>query len=155
MRKRQESYFQNILRRMKKGKHYLFAIQTAVDTKMNALLPKSRIQPKQLHEAMRYSVFSGGKRIRPAFCIAACQALGGSVKDALLSACAIEILHTYSLIHDDLPAMDDDDMRIGKPSLHKAYGEATAILAGDALLSMAVAWAAGGEGMGGLPTRSP
>jgi len=90
-----------------------------------------------LQESMAYSVFSGGKRIRPALCMAACELCGGEPEDALLAACALEMIHTYSLIHDDLPAMDNDDMRRGKPSNHKAFGEANAILAGDGLLSLA------------------
>ena len=90
-----------------------------------------------LQESMAYSVFSGGKRIRPALCMAACALCGGAPEDALLAACALEMIHTYSLIHDDLPAMDNDDMRRGKPSNHKAFGEANAILAGDGLLSLA------------------
>ncbi len=118
---------------------YLSNIRQAVDEKLDALLPGEAVQPRRLHQAMRYSVFSGGKRLRPALCIASCEALSGSIDDALTSACAIEILHTYTLIHDDLPAMDDDDMRRGKPSLHKAFDEATAILAGDALLTLAFA----------------
>ena len=90
-----------------------------------------------LQESMAYSVFSGGKRIRPALCMASCELCGGSAEDALYAACALEMIHTYSLIHDDLPAMDNDDMRRGKPSNHKAFGEANAILAGDGLLSLA------------------
>ena len=90
-----------------------------------------------LQEGMAYSVFSGGKRIRPALCMASCELCGGNAEDALNAACALEMIHTYSLIHDDLPAMDNDDMRRGKPSNHKAFGEANAILAGDGLLSLA------------------
>ncbi len=90
-----------------------------------------------LAESMAYSVFSGGKRIRPALCMAACELLGGAAEDALYAACALELIHTYSLIHDDLPAMDNDDMRRGKPSSHKAFGEANAILAGDGLQALA------------------
>jgi geranylgeranyl diphosphate synthase type II len=87
---------------------------------------------------MRYSAFSGGKRIRPVFCLAAAEACGGETDRALPVACAIELIHTYSLIHDDLPCMDDDDMRRGKPTSHKVFGEATAVLAGDALLTLAM-----------------
>lgn len=90
-----------------------------------------------LQESMAYSVFSGGKRIRPALCMAACELCGGDAQDAAYAAGALEMIHTYSLIHDDLPAMDNDDMRRGKPSNHKAFGEANAILAGDGLLSLA------------------
>ena len=90
-----------------------------------------------LGESMAYSVFSGGKRIRPALCMAASELCGGTAKDALYAAAALELIHTYSLIHDDLPAMDNDDMRRGKPSNHKAFGEANAILAGDGLQALA------------------
>lgn len=90
-----------------------------------------------IKKAMRYSVMAEGKRIRPIIAIEACRACGGSVKDVMPAACAIEFVHTYSLIHDDLPAMDDDDMRRGKPSSHKVFGEANAILAGDGLLTLA------------------
>ncbi|HHV73730.1 MAG TPA: polyprenyl synthetase family protein [Thermoanaerobacterium sp.] len=92
-------------------------------------------RPEVLFEAMRYSVFAGGKRLRPVLCISACELVGGNKEDALAVACAIEFIHTYSLIHDDLPAMDNDDLRRGKPTNHKVYGEAVAILAGDALLN--------------------
>ncbi|MCU0787891.1 MAG: polyprenyl synthetase family protein [Verrucomicrobia bacterium] len=90
-----------------------------------------------IHQAMRYSLFAGGKRMRPALCLAAAEACGGSRNDALPLACAVECIHTYSLIHDDLPAMDNDDFRRGKPTSHKVYGEGMAILAGDALLTQA------------------
>jgi geranylgeranyl diphosphate synthase type II len=89
----------------------------------------------RLHAAMRYSVFAGGKRLRPILALAACEAVGGKRADVLPFACGIELIHTYSLIHDDLPAMDDDDLRRGKPTSHKVFGEALAILAGDALLT--------------------
>ncbi|MBI4335551.1 MAG: polyprenyl synthetase family protein [Candidatus Omnitrophica bacterium] len=108
-----------------------------IDAKLNELLPRAGMTPKPLHEAMRYSVFSGGKRIRPALAIEACLCCGGRVSDCVDAACAIELIHTFSLIHDDLPAMDDDDYRRGKPACHKKFGEATAILAGDALLAFA------------------
>jgi geranylgeranyl diphosphate synthase type II len=90
-----------------------------------------------LHRAMRYSVFAGGKRLRPALVLTACQVAGGRAEEAIDAACAIEMIHTYSLVHDDLPAMDDDDLRRGKPSCHKAFGEARAILVGDALQALA------------------
>jgi geranylgeranyl diphosphate synthase type II len=106
------------------------------EEKLGELLSESDRAPI-LEESMAYSVFSGGKRIRPALCMAACELCGGAPEDALLAACALEMIHTYSLIHDDLPAMDNDDMRRGKPSNHKAFGEANAILAGDGLLSLA------------------
>ncbi len=100
-------------------------------------LPSARTHPGTLHEAMRYSVMGGGKRIRPVLVYAGGQALGADSKALDRPACAIELIHAYSLIHDDLPAMDDDDLRRGKPSCHRAFGEATAILAGDALQSLA------------------
>jgi geranylgeranyl diphosphate synthase type II len=106
------------------------------EKKLGELLASSDRAPI-LQESMAYSVFSGGKRIRPALCMAACEICGGEAEGALYAACALEMIHTYSLIHDDLPAMDNDDMRRGKPSNHKAFGEANAILAGDGLLSLA------------------
>lgn len=93
--------------------------------------------PEQLRDAMRYSVFAGGKRLRPALALGAAEIVSGSDAAALPAACALEMIHTYSLIHDDLPAMDNDDLRRGKPTLHRVFGEATAILAGDGLLTMA------------------
>ncbi len=98
--------------------------------------------PPRLLEAMRYSLLAGGKRLRPALVLGAADLVAGRDEMALPAACAIEMIHTYSLIHDDLPAMDDDDLRRGRPTLHKAYDEATAILAGDALLTMAFDMAA-------------
>lgn len=94
-------------------------------------------EPKTLFESLNYSLFIGGKRIRPVMLLAACESVGGDKEDAMPLACAMEMIHTYSLVHDDLPAMDDDDLRRGEPTNHKVYGEATAILAGDALLNMA------------------
>lgn len=93
--------------------------------------------PNKLAEAMRYSLLAGGKRLRPALCVEICRALGGDPRSAYASACAVELIHTYSLIHDDLPCMDDDDMRRGRPSNHKVFGEALALLAGDGLLTLA------------------
>ena len=104
---------------------------------LDRYLPSAETLPAVLHEAMRYSVFAGGKRIRPVLMMAACEAVGGDPKQVLPAACAIEMIHSYSLIHDDLPAMDDDDLRRGKATNHKVYGEATAILAGDALVTEA------------------
>ncbi len=108
-----------------------------VDSALDRYLPSADTLPTRLHEAMRYSVFAGGKRIRPILMLAACEAVGGEIKKVLPAACAIEMVHSYSLIHDDLPAMDDDDFRRGNPTSHKVYGEATAILAGDGLLTEA------------------
>ena len=108
-----------------------------IEGRLDKVLPPAETPPGELHAAMRYSVMGGGKRIRAILCLASCVAAGGNSEDALTPAAALEILHAYTLIHDDLPAMDDDDMRRGKPSCHKAFGEAEAILAGDALLTLA------------------
>ncbi|GAB4298755.1 MAG: polyprenyl synthetase family protein [Desulfuromonadia bacterium] len=118
-------------------KGYISRILGMVDAALDRYLPPAAEMPSSLHDAMRYSVFAGGKRIRPVLLLSACRAAGGDVEMALPFACAIEMIHTYSLIHDDLPAMDDDDYRRGRPTNHKVYGEATAILAGDALLTEA------------------
>ena len=112
-------------------------LKAVIDRSLDRYLPKSAAYPRSIHGAMRYGVFSGGKRIRPILVIESCRACGGSVSKALPAACAMELVHAYSLIHDDLPAMDDDDTRRGKPTVHKKYDEATAILAGDALFSLA------------------
>lgn len=108
-----------------------------IDAALDRTLPAAERLPTSLHQAMRYSIFAGGKRIRPLLMIAACEAVGGKVESVLSAACAMEMIHTYSLIHDDLPAMDDDDYRRGRLTNHKVFGEATAILAGDALLTQA------------------
>ena len=108
-----------------------------IDSALDRYLPAVETLPTRLHEAIRYSVFAGGKRVRPILMLAACEAVGGEIKNVLPAACAIEMVHSYSLIHDDLPAMDDDDFRRGNPTNHKVYGEATAILAGDGLLTEA------------------
>ena len=118
-------------------KEYLKSRCQLVDDALDRFLPKGDELPASLHGSMRYSVFAGGKRVRPILLLAACEAVGGQVPAALPAACAMEMIHTYSLIHDDLPAMDDDDFRRGNPTNHKVYGEATAILAGDALLTEA------------------
>ena len=110
-----------------------------VETRLNELLPAEDVAPVTLHKAMRYSIFAGGKRIRPLLCIEAAKACGGSGENALNAACALETLHTYTLIHDDLPCMDDDDLRRGRPTNHKVFGEGVAVLAGDALLTEAFA----------------
>jgi geranylgeranyl diphosphate synthase, type II len=109
----------------------------AVDAQLEKLLPAEPVQPPSIHTAMRYSVFAGGKRIRPILCLEAARIFESEVSPALYPGCAIEFIHTYSLIHDDLPALDNDDLRRGKPTSHKKFGEATAILAGDALLTLA------------------
>ncbi len=109
----------------------------AVDAALDRLLPAESTPPASLHRAVRYSVFAGGKRLRPVLCLEAARIFDPDVNPALYPACAIEFIHTYSLIHDDLPALDNDDLRRGKPTCHRQFGEATAILAGDALLTLA------------------
>jgi geranylgeranyl diphosphate synthase type II len=118
-------------------KQYLRERCQMVDEALGKYLPMEDELPFLLHKSMRYSVFAGGKRVRPILMLAACEAVGGSIEEAMPAACAMEMIHTYSLIHDDLPAMDDDDFRRGMPTNHKVFGEATAILAGDALLTEA------------------
>ena len=107
------------------------------DSLLQTVLPAADCDPQRLHEAMRYAVFAGGKRIRPALVLTACRAAGGADAPAHPAMAAIELLHTYTLVHDDLPAMDDDDLRRGRPTVHRAYDEATAILVGDALQALA------------------
>ena len=109
----------------------------AVDAHLDRLMPAESAQPPSIHQAMRYSVFAGGKRIRPILCLETARIFDADVSPAFYPGCAIEFVHTYSLIHDDLPALDNDDLRRGKPTCHKKFGEATAILAGDALLTLA------------------
>jgi geranylgeranyl diphosphate synthase type II len=116
---------------------YLKDKKLLVDKALEDCIPEPGGLAGEVIEAMRYSLFAGGKRIRPILCIAGAEAIGGSAQDVLGIACAIELIHSYSLIHDDLPAMDDDDFRRGKPTNHKVFGEAVAILAGDGLLTMA------------------
>jgi geranylgeranyl diphosphate synthase type II len=115
----------------------LEALREAVDAALEHALPAEREWPATIHRAVRYSLFAGGKRIRPVLVLAAGEATGGAREELLPLACAVELIHTYSLIHDDLPAMDDDDLRRGKPTSHVVFGEAIAILAGDALLTRA------------------
>jgi geranylgeranyl diphosphate synthase type II len=116
---------------------WLASATAKVNRALDHYLPKATAKPATIHKAMRYSLFAGGKRMRPALCLAAAAACGGSEAEAMPLACAVECIHTYSLIHDDLPAMDDDDYRRGKLTNHKVFGEGIAILAGDALLSQA------------------
>jgi geranylgeranyl diphosphate synthase, type II len=116
---------------------YLKRRQHLVDASLERWIPGVDEFPPDLHQAMHYSLFAGGKRLRPILALAACEAVGGKVMNILPIACALELIHTYSLIHDDLPSMDDDDLRRGKPTSHKVFGEAIAILAGDALLTEA------------------
>ena len=120
-------------------KSFVERARKETDAALDELLPQEDRDgvPAVLARAMRYSVFAGGKRLRPVLALASCELAGGAVKDGLAFACALEMIHTYSLIHDDLPAMDDDDLRRGHPTCHKAFGEANALLAGDALLTLA------------------
>ncbi len=118
-------------------KQYIQDISTYMESRLKNALPESWQVPDTLQQSMLYSLMAGGKRLRPVFVIAAAEALGGSREKAAPVACAVEMVHTYSLVHDDLPAMDDDDYRRGKLTNHKVYGEAMAILAGDALLTHA------------------
>ncbi len=117
-----------------------------INRALDGFLPKETTRPATIHKAMRYSIFAGGKRMRPALCLAAAAACGGDEEEALPLACAVECIHTYSLIHDDLPAMDNDDFRRGKPTNHKVFGEGIAVLAGDALLTQAFEIAAQARG---------
>jgi len=120
-------------------KEFLSSRGARIDEYLQSYLPAVDYLPERLHEAMRYSVFAGGKRVRPILMMASCQAVGGNEEHVLPFACAMEMIHTYSLIHDDLPAMDNDDFRRGRPTNHRVFGEAMAILAGDALLTEAFA----------------
>jgi len=117
-----------------------------VNRALGRFLPTARTHPATIHQAMRYSLFAGGKRIRPILTLAAAEACGGRPKDAMPLACVVECIHTYSLIHDDLPAMDNDDFRRGRPTSHKVYGEGIAVLTGDALLTQAFEIAAQAKG---------
>ncbi|HKP86088.1 MAG TPA: farnesyl diphosphate synthase [Blastocatellia bacterium] len=116
---------------------YLSRRAEEVNAWLECLVPSETVPPAELHRAMRYSLLGGGKRLRPTLVLAAGEAFGSETEDLMPAACAIEMIHTYSLIHDDLPAMDNDDLRRGRPTCHKAFGEAVAILAGDALLTQA------------------
>ena len=119
-------------------KNYMEAGKKDIEAALDGYLPPETAYPEGLHKSIRYSVFSGGKRFRPILCRACFEACGGEGSCITPVACAIELVHTYSLIHDDLPCMDDDDLRRGKPTNHKVFGEAMAVLAGDALLTLAV-----------------
>lgn len=118
-------------------KAYLQSRQKKVDRALDRYLPKENARPTTIHKAMRYSLFAGGKRLRPILCLAAAEAAGGRIDNALPLACAMECIHTYSLVHDDLPSMDNDDLRRGRPTCHKVFGDGIAVLAGDALLTIA------------------
>ncbi len=153
-------------------KTFLDTCGQRIEAALNSWLPPEQIPPARLHQAMRYAVLGGGKRVRPTLVYATAEAIGLLPEDVNTIACAVELIHAYSLIHDDLPAMDDDDLRRGRPTCHKVFGEAIAILAGDALMTLAflvlardaalpggakarlamidtLAWAAGSRGMAG------
>ena len=125
---------------------YVAERQALVDRALDAWLPSSEEPPAALHAAMRHLLFPGGKRLRPALAFAAAEAVGAPPERALPAAAAVELVHTYSLVHDDLPCMDDDDERRGRPTVHVVFGEANAVLAGDALLTAAFECLLGGEG---------
>ena len=118
-------------------KSYLVSRGKLVDQALDRFLPREKTKPATIHRAMRYSLFAGGKRLRPILSLAAAEACGGAVREAVPLACAVECVHTYSLIHDDLPCMDNDDFRRGRPTCHKVFGDGIAVLAGDALLTVA------------------
>jgi geranylgeranyl diphosphate synthase type II len=118
-------------------RNYLKSRQRTIERALGRYLPKATTKPATIHRAMRYSLFAGGKRLRPILCLAAAEACGGDPERALPLACAIECIHTYSLVHDDLPSMDNDDLRRGRPTCHKVFGEGIAVLTGDALLTSA------------------
>lgn len=117
---------------------FLTQARKTVDRELDRLLPAESISPTNIHAAIRWSVFAGGKRFRPALLLAVGETFGATRESLIATACALEMIHTYSLVHDDLPAMDDDDLRRGRPTCHVRFGEATAILAGDALLTLAL-----------------
>ena len=128
---------------------FLSALRPEVDAALDRLLPAAETAPEEIHDAMRYSVFAGGKRVRPALVVLAGEAWGGAREELLAGGAALEMVHAFSLIHDDLPALDDDDLRRGRPTLHRARGEAMAVLAGDALLNRAF------EVLGREPASAP
>ena len=129
-------------------REYLTHQQKLVDTELDRLVPPESTAPATIHRAMRYSLFAGGKRIRPILCIEAARTVSDDADGAISAACALELIHTYSLIHDDLPALDNDDYRRGKLTNHKVFGDAMAILAGDSLLTLAF------QVLGELPIQS-
>ena len=132
---------------------YLIARHKEVDRTLDRFLPSESTPPATIHKAMRYSLFAGGKRLRPILCLAAAEACGGKFSSALPLACAVECIHTYSLVHDDLPSMDNDDLRRGRPTCHKVFGEGIAVLTGDALLTIAFEIAAQAKGSDRYPLR--
>lgn len=127
---------------------YLGMLVREVDAAMEMWLPGAEEVPGTIHGAMRYAVFGGGKRLRPVLCLTAAEACGGGREVAMRAACAVELMHTYSLVHDDLPCMDDDDLRRGRATCHKVFGEGMAVLCGDAILTRAFGVLAAAEGNG-------
>src|SRR5213078_3691246 len=119
------------------AREFLASRREVIDSQLDLLIPKESDEPQRVHAAIRWSIFAGGKRFRPGLLLATGQTFGASPDDLLSTACALEMIHTYSLIHDDLPSMDDDDLRRGRPTCHIKFGEATATLAGDALQTLA------------------
>ena len=119
------------------AREFLISCRSLIDAELDKLIPKESAEPQSIHAAIRWSVFAGGKRFRPALLLAVGQTFGAQIEQLIGTACAIEMIHTYSLIHDDLPSMDDDDLRRGRATCHVKFGEATAILAGDALQTLA------------------
>ena len=119
------------------GDSILKVYKEMVEPRLAELLPQEDLAPAQLHRAMRYAVLGGGKRLRPALSMASCVAVGGSPESAIDVGCAAEFVHCFSLVHDDLPCIDNDDLRRGRPTVHKMFGEAIAVLAGDALFALA------------------
>jgi len=119
------------------AREFFTSCRALIDAELDRLIPKETEEPMRVHSAIRWSMFAGGKRFRPALLLATGQTFGAPIEDLMRTACALEMIHTYSLIHDDLPSMDDDDLRRGRPTCHVKFGEATAILAGDALQTLA------------------
>ncbi|MFN2481924.1 MAG: polyprenyl synthetase family protein [Pyrinomonadaceae bacterium] len=129
------------------AREFLSRARSVVDARLDALVPAEGVEPTAVHAAIRWSLFAGGKRLRPALVLAAGETFGARRAELMATACAFELVHTYSLVHDDLPSMDDDDLRRGRPTCHVRFGEATAILAGDALQSLAFQTIAEDEGL--------
>jgi len=135
------------------AERYLAECKEFVDEGISRFLPNQDTYPESIHESMRYSVFAGGKRLRPALLVASAEAVGGDREGVLPFAVAVEFIHTYTLIHDDLPALDDDNLRRGKPTNHRVFGEAIAILAGDALLTQAFVLMTNAALMDSIPSK--
>ena len=140
--------------KLKRLPEFLAHVRVRLESALNRRLPPADFEPCRLHAAMRYVTLGGGKRLRAALVYATGEALGAQADALDVPACALELLHAYSLVHDDLPAMDNDDLRRGKPSCHKAFDEATAILAGDALQTLAFELLARGPGTAIDPTKA-